>query len=186
MAQKRTKNDYIPHSNGNHATHCHWQGCREPGEYKAPKSKDSLHEYEWYCLEHIREYNRKWDFFAGMNSEQIEEFRHEAVTGHRPTWSRESRMRDNYSKLQDAIYEFITMSPARHSKPVPNLPPKIRKALALLDLEYPFAVTELKSQYRGMVKKFHPDVNKGDKQAEETFKRITVAYKILADHVKNL
>ena len=38
----------------------------------------------------------------------------------------------------------------------------------------------LKKQYKKLVKKYHPDVNAGDKTCEEKFKKITVAYKELS------
>ena len=39
---------------------------------------------------------------------------------------------------------------------------------------------ETKRAYRKMAKKYHPDVNSGDKTCEEKFKRIAVAYKELS------
>lgn len=185
MPRKKTKKDYSPQQPSNQAQPCAIAGCREAGEYKAPKSKDNIGDYEWYCLEHIREVNQKWDFFAGMNASQIEEFRKEAVTGHRPTWSRETRTRNSQARLQDALYEFLNPGSRRPREFSPSVPPRIRKALSLFDLEYPFTVKHLKSQYRMQVKKYHPDVNR-DKNAEEIFKRITDAYRILCEHVKNL
>jgi DnaJ-class molecular chaperone len=41
------------------------------------------------------------------------------------------------------------------------------------------SIAEIKSHYRRMVKKYHPDVNHDDKNAEEKFKQLTIAYKAL-------
>jgi hypothetical protein len=182
---KRTKKDYIPHVAEDKAPRCHVDNCRAPGAYKAPKSKNSLHEYEWFCLDHIREYNQKWDFFKDMDRDEIESFIKDAVTGHRPTWNREGRVRHAHHAIYDALFEFLHMDAYKVRQPLPDLAPKLRKALALLDLDYPYTKTELKTRYRELVKKYHPDVNKTSKVAEEKFKQITGAHMILLEHLKN-
>ena len=179
---KKTRNDYVPQGS---APCCHVAGCKEPGEYKAPTSKNSLGEYAWYCLDHIREYNQKWDYFKDMDRDEIEAFIKDATTGHRPTWSREGRIRHNNPQaLHDALYEFLHMGLKPVRKPHPSLPVKLRKALALMDMDYPYTQRDLKSHYRALVKKHHPDVNKGNKLEEEKFKQITAAHLLLSEHLK--
>jgi hypothetical protein len=51
-----------------------------------PRSRDRLDDHVWFCLEHIREYNRAWDYYAGMNQAEIERHMREDVVGGRPTW----------------------------------------------------------------------------------------------------
>lgn len=181
---RKTRTDYVPHIPPEEAPPCHVEGCTAPGEYKAPKSRDELHDYLWFCLEHIREHNQQWDYFAGLEPDAIEYFIKDAVTGHRPTWNRESKVREQYFKLHDALYEFLHHN-GRPARPAPPLNAKLRKALATMDIDYPYTVQELKVQYRSMVKKHHPDVNRGDKKSEEVFKRITAAYRYLSEHIKN-
>jgi len=185
MPGKR-KNDYIPQLPPEAAPPCHVAGCGEAGAYKAPKSREELHDYRWFCLEHVREHNRQWDFFAGFDSAQIESFIRDAVVGHRPTWSRESRIRrQQFQQLHDALYEFLYFG-AKAPKPAPPLTARLRKALATLDMDYPCTKQQLKTRYRAMVKKHHPDVNKGNKQSEEKFKQVTAAYHALSEHIKSL
>ena len=183
MRNKR-RGDYAPHISPDKAPRCHVEGCTEPGAYKAPKSRDELHDYTWFCLDHIREHNQQWDYFKGLDSNEIESFIKDAMTGHRPTWNREGRIRDHYHKLQDALYEFLSASKRPAPDASPPLTAKLRKALAALDLTHPYTAQELKVQYRVMVKKYHPDLNKGDKNSEETFKQITTAYHYLTEHLK--
>lgn len=176
------KTDYAPHIAPEHAPPCHIDGCGERGAYKAPKSRERLHDYLWLCLEHVREHNKQWDYFAGMDGNDIEHFMRDAVIGHRPTWNRETGMRQPFQRLQDALYEFMHAG-HKAPKPAPPLSGKLRKALALMEMEYPYTTQELKAQYRAMVKKHHPDLNQGDKRSEEAFKKITAAYRALADYL---
>ncbi len=185
MPIKKTKKDFAPQRPAHQAQACHVPGCNAPGEYKAPVSRDNLNHYTWFCLDHIREHNQRWDYFSGMDRNEIEDFLKDSVTGHRPTWTRESQVNQQYSKLQDAIYEFLNMGAKRPERKVsPALPAKTRKALATLDMEYPYEAKALKLQYRALVKKHHPDVNKGNKQSEELFKQITAAYHYLSEQLK--
>lgn len=178
--KKKTRRDFTPEN----ASNCHIAGCTAPGAYKAPKSKDMLHEYAWYCLDHIREYNQKWDYFSGMERQEIESFIKDAVTGHRPTWSREVRMRHGAHTLYDALYEFLHPG-QKAPKPPSSLPPnaQLRKALAIMDIDYPYTQPMLKKRYRILVKQYHPDVNKGNRQAEDRFKRIAEAHRLLLEHL---
>jgi len=183
MASKR-KTDFSPHIPLEKAPRCSVPGCCEPGGYKAPTSRESLHEYQWFCLEHVRDHNAKWDYFAGLGPNEIEEFMKESVTGHRPTWTREGQLKQQYFKLHAALNDFLNLNGSGfREKATPPLSGKLRKALGTLELEYPYTEKELKSQYRLLVKKHHPDVNKGDKTSEERFKQITVAYTLLAEHL---
>jgi len=162
---------------------CYNPGCGEPGEYKAPKSRELLDEYIWLCLSHVREHNKSWDYFDGMDMADIEAFQKDAVTGHRPTWNRENRLREHYFTLQDKLYEFL--HGAAPAPAAPRIPAKTRKALAVMEMDYPYTLESLKIRYRTLVKKYHPDMNKGDKKHEENFKNITVAYRYLMEQVSS-
>src|ERR1700761_4756458 len=43
---------------------------------------------------------------------------------------------------------------------------------------------EIKSSYRKLARKYHPDANKGDRDAEERFKEISEAHDVLSDEKK--
>ena len=52
--------------------YCEWENCNNKGIYRAPKNRDNLREFRWFCLKHIREYNKKWDYFSGLSQKEIE------------------------------------------------------------------------------------------------------------------
>ena len=69
------------------ATHaCDHAGCPQGGEFRAPKSRQTLDEYYWFCLDHVRAYNQAWDFYAGLPPDEIEKMVRLDVTWQRPTW----------------------------------------------------------------------------------------------------
>jgi len=51
---------------------CEHPGCEEQGQYRAPKSPDNLEDFHWFCREHVREYNLKWNFFEGTTEAERE------------------------------------------------------------------------------------------------------------------
>jgi len=178
---KRSKKDYAPHVTGN-AQRCEVEGCTEEGAYKAPRSRDKLHDYRFLCLEHVREHNKQWNYFVGMNESEIEHFMKDAVTGHRPTWERGSTIPNASEKLYAAMGDFLHMG-RRKTKDIPRVSSKIKKAIAIFEIEYPYTVPTLKNKYKELVKRYHPDHNQGDKLAEEKFKAVASAYKVLEAHL---
>lgn len=162
---------------------CAVPGCEQAGEFKAPKSAHELHNYQHFCLDHIREFNKAWNYFSGMEREEIEGFMKDAVTGHRPTWTRERAAPDAHEKLQftlDGFIDWYRQSPRPTYNPkTAALTPKQREALAAMEIDYPFTEEELKQRYRQLVKRYHPDSNHGNKALEEQFKHIVNAYGIL-------
>lgn len=159
---------------------CAWHGCSQHGEFRAPKGRDKLNEYQMLCQEHITQFNKQWDYFSGMSQVEIEDFQKDAFTGHRPTWRPD--MRNSDEKLRAAVADFmdgdIPEGLARAAS-APPIPQKQRKALAVFDMEHPTTRSDIKKQYKKLAKKHHPDINRDNPQAEETFKALTEAYQLL-------
>ena len=65
--------------------HCEHPGCEMPGEHRAPKDR-SLSDYWWFCLDHVRDYNRAWNYYAGMSEPEIELHLRNDTCWQRPTW----------------------------------------------------------------------------------------------------
>src|SRR5258706_138681 len=50
---------------------CDHPGCEAGGNFRAPKSRLELHDYRWFCLEHVRAYNLAWNYYAGMSQTEV-------------------------------------------------------------------------------------------------------------------
>ena len=66
---------------------CDWDNCKKVGTYKAPIEKDNSKKFKLLCLEHIKIFNKKWNYFANMTNEEIEYFIKSDLTWHKPTKS---------------------------------------------------------------------------------------------------
>lgn len=160
---------------------CDHPGCRAGGEHRAPKDRSERPDYYWFCMEHVREYNQKWNYFSGMSPEEIEAFQKDAMLGHRPTWNHQTRTQASGQKLRDKLHQFMHGTQPMPEAYAPPISSKHRQALNFLELEHPVTRKTIKQQYKKLVKQYHPDVNQGDKDAEERFKRITESYRILTE-----
>ena len=76
---------------------CDWNNCFEEGNYKAPKERDNSKNFRLLCLEHVKEFNKKWNYFSGMNDRQIMDFLKSDMIWHKPTQSFSSS--DNFFKI---------------------------------------------------------------------------------------
>ncbi len=158
---------------------CDCPGCGQPGDYRAPKTR-ALEDYYFFCLPHVREYNAAWDYFAGMNGDQIESHIRKATVWDRPSWPLgEWQMREQNLRDQVRREFFHDTESAEPFPAVPPMPQAERDALAVLEMTPPVAFSAIKAQYRVLVKRHHPDANGGSREAEEKFKDINQAFTLL-------
>lgn len=174
-----TRSFYHDPENGQENTvqPCDHAGCDLPGLYPAPKSRQHLNQRYHFCLEHVREYNKKWNFFEGFSEEQIYHQMRRDMVGDRPTWPASIPL-----KLEARLHEFIrkfTKDSPGTAKPKSAAITKEAQALETLGLG-PLADTKsIKARYRELVKKYHPDKNPDNPKALERFKIISEAYMVL-------
>ena len=158
---------------------CDWNNCSEIGEYKAPVEKDNSKNFRLLCLSHIKEFNKNWNYFFGMNDEQICEFIKSDMTWHKPTQSFSSS--DNFFKilwnnaLKDEIDKSKFNSQFSHMKQFRFSHNDVR-AFTILDLSVGLKWKKIQEKFKKLVKKFHPDMNLGNKKYEDKLKVITLAY----------
>lgn len=157
-------------------------GCGAAGEYRAPKSRTALNDYWWFCLEHVRAYNAAWDFYKGMSPGEIEFLVRQDTSWQRPTWPL-GRLGQTGSgaRLDEALeaeLHAFAFGP-RPAPPKPAAPPELRDALHVLNLAWPVSLDAVKTRYKELAKRHHPDANGGDKTSEEILKSVNLAYATL-------
>ena len=168
---------------------CEHPGCLQTATAKAPKSRERMNDHYWFCQTHAAEYNRGWDFFAGMNEGQIEHERERSATGDRPTWqfkaSRQSREAAAFAAgagraFADPLGLFrASRRRAEAAQAERKLGRLERNALADLDLTEAATGPEIRTRYTELIKRCHPDTNGGDRSAEQKLQRVLKAYKQL-------
>ena len=164
---------------------CDWENCKEIGNYKAPLEKDNSRKFRYLCLEHIKIFNKNWNYFSDMSEDQIEYFIKSDLTWHKPTKSFASP--DNFFKIlwNNALEDKINIFEKINDKNVQrsNLSEKDRHALQILGLNYQANWADIQKTFKGLVKKYHPDKNRGSKKYEDILKKITLAYSQLKNTV---
>ncbi|OHC74958.1 MAG: hypothetical protein A3G18_01385 [Rhodospirillales bacterium RIFCSPLOWO2_12_FULL_58_28] len=169
----------------NEPCRCAWPACREAGEFRAPRSREELRSYHWFCMEHIRAYNKSWNYYDGMTDEEVEADIRKDTVGRRPTWPMGAARLIYAFDPQAAFNDFGSGdgSGNRRGKTQEADAPE-RKAMAVLDLLPPITPGAVKARYKQLVKRHHPDANGGDKASEEKFKQISQAYKTVMAHLR--
>jgi hypothetical protein len=167
---------------------CDYPGCKEKAAFRAPKSPDQLDEFFWFCKDHIREYNLKWNFFQGTTDEEFQKFLDKDRV-----WERETKP---FSRIGDGnawarlgvndpmalLGEKATQNPGRvMSAATRKLPPTERKAIEILDARDTMSKTEIRKVYKGLIKVLHPDMNGGDRSHEEQLQEVVWAWDQLKD-----
>ena len=171
--------------------HCDHPGCLENGLHRAPKSANQLNDYYWFCFDHAAAYNKSWNYYADRPAEEIERDRVEDVTWRRPTWpfnrhkSRKAHLFDGedlFGIFDDAGGTAHQYRYQDYNPDFSHLPGEVRAALSLFNFSVSPSKDDLKSRYKDLVKKHHPDTHKEDPKAEETLKAINIAYGLLKEH----
>ena len=157
---------------------CDWENCDKDGSYKAPVEKDNSKNFKLLCLEHIKIFNKKWNYFSNMNDQEIEYFVKSDLTWHKSTKSFGSS--ENFfnilwnNALEDNLNIFKSSSFKEFKKN--RLSSNDRDALDIMDLNYEAKWEEIKKKFITLVKKYHPDKNQGSKKFEDKLIKITLAY----------
>jgi DnaJ-domain-containing protein 1 len=137
-----------------------------------------LSDYWWFCLDHVRAYNAAWDFYKGMTPGQIEAELRADSSWQRPSWP----LGHLGARLEEAIAGdplHVLDAAGLRARRASEVPSEMREPLAALGLSWPVTMEEVKSRYKELAKRHHPDANNGDRAAEERLKTINLAYAAL-------
>lgn len=169
---------------------CDQIGCPSPGVHRAPKARGRDNEFWWFCAGHVAEYNRRWNYFDGMNDSELQAFEQAERAGHRPTWTFRAAKGDRLSGA------YRDQKPAKGADPfgmfnadgAPEVPTAPRRralgrlqilALETLGLDERSSVDTIRATYADLVKRYHPDSNGGDRTMETQLHKTIKAYQTL-------
>jgi curved DNA-binding protein CbpA len=174
---------------------CDRPGCKEPGLYPAPKGRGLEGQYHRFCLDHVREYNKSYNYFSGLPDEAVIKHQKDDVIGHRPTWSLGvnswARKRKasggarpggfSHSFAADDPFGLFPETEAKTDavKPARPILRAERKCLRQLNLEDGATKGDIKARFKELVKRLHPDHNKGDRTSEDKLREVIQAYNYL-------
>ena len=163
---------------------CEHPDCEEHGQYRAPKSPDDLDEFYWFCKEHVREYNLKWNFFHGTTEEEFSEQIDKDRVWDRPTkpFGKKGGEAKAWQRLgvddpHQILGENATRNPGKSiTGGTRKLPPTERRALEILEAKDHWTKAEIRKSYKGLIKVLHPDMNGGDRGHEDQLSEVVWAW----------
>jgi hypothetical protein len=165
---------------------CARPGCPEPGEFRAPTGRganfDGPGDWQWLCLDHVREFNTGYNYFSGMSTEEIE-----AAQTPYGGWERETRAFANmgapgprwadFTDPLDAIGARFRRAPQdEQRKDGRELSETDRNSLRVLGLGTDTDRRALRQRYADLLRRYHPDHNGGDRGHEKALQAVIEAY----------
>ena len=168
---------------------CDEPGCDLPGEFRAPSTsasrrRDGPGEWRWLCLDHVRAFNSRYNFFSGMDPDEIAE-------AQRPYagWERETRAFGHtgadrpprWTDFADPLDAISARFRERMERQRPRadgrpLSGEDRRSLSILGLDADADRRALRQRYAELVRRYHPDRNGGDRSHEKALQDVIAAY----------
>lgn len=173
---------------------CNWPGCDEAGEFRAPGVRppgfDGPGDYRWFCLEHVRQFNAGYDYFDGMESEEIlraqsplhgwesqsRTFRPDAGIDEAPHWG---RFADPLEAISARARAHVRQRREAMRPENARFAPDERRALGVLGLDGEIDRKALRLRYTRLLRQYHPDHNGGDHGFAEKLQAVVEAYQLL-------
>ena len=161
---------------------CDMPSCDAPASTGRRSRARILKSYWWFCLEHVRAYNAAWDYYKGMTpgrdrgAAALRYLMAAPVLASGP-----ARLRGlGRGELRDPLAALASGRVARGgNRASEKTPQDLREPLATMGLSWPTTLEAVKSRYKELAKRHHPDANGGSRAAEERLKVINLAYAAL-------
>ena len=160
---------------------CEHPGCEEAGKYRAPKSPDVLDDFYWFCQQHVREYNTKWNFFDGTTEAEMHAQENSDRVWERPTKPFGKDEQRAWSRLgvddpHQVLGANATQNKGKSITGTRRLPPTERRAIEILECKDHWSKAEVRKSYKKLIKVLHPDMNGGDRSDEEKLQEVVWAW----------
>ena len=170
--KRRSKNKNSSGAFESSSHKCDVVGCELVGKYRAPKSPKNVEEFNWFCLKHVKEYNRKWNYFEDHSQEELEnQFKADSVWERKTTPLNSDTDKDKIQAegkawtrlgLEDPYELFSNKENSKANKIKKfskRIPASEKKALEILGANENSTKSELRKIYKEMVKDLHPDLS---------------------------
>ena len=137
---------------------CDREGCNQAGDRPAPKAPNKPDRW-MFCEAHAAEYNKGWNYFAGLTPEEA---------------ARRTAEEEGEASAFRTSAHYQWAGPGDGSRSRDEM-----RALDALEVEVDADFTAIKAAYRRLAKEYHPDVNQGDTAAATRFQQVQAAYDVL-------
>ncbi len=137
---------------------CDREGCNEHGDRPAPKAPNSPERW-YFCERHAGEYNRNWNYFAGLSPEEAAKRAAEEANG---------------ANGFKSSAHWGWSGPGDDSRSRDEM-----RALDVLELDSDADFAAIKAAYRRLAKENHPDLKQNDEEAAKRFQQVQAAYDVL-------
>ncbi|WP_439618873.1 J domain-containing protein [Shinella sp.] len=185
---RSTRKKSSPHGNPA-GPKCQWDCCEKIGAHRAPVGRDGEGLYLLFCLEHVKEYNKGYNFTADLSHADVARYQREATTGARRTWGTAvdqateipmpSTTRSGSAKALNARKTAAQRQAQKADLQKRKLKVLEARAFETLGLSSDATPDEIKSRYKERLKMLHPDTNQGDRLSEDELRASIEAHKIL-------
>jgi DnaJ domain len=157
---------------------CAVDGCPEGGEFRAPLgNRGETVGWQWLCLDHVRAFNARYNYFDGMDPDDVARAQFRDPHWDRKTWpfatNADAAELDDPMGIFEARYGKRRPPPKRAEDPAPA---KDRRALSVLQLGEDATLADIRRRYTALVRRYHPDSNGGDRSHEARLQDVIDAY----------
>ncbi|AKK20322.1 J domain-containing protein [Candidatus Liberibacter africanus] len=157
---------------------CQWDDCKAIGEYRAPVGSGAEDNFFVFCLDHVKKYNKGYNYFVGLSDSEVGRYQKEAITGDRFTWT--SHLYAARYPADDSFFNDCKSSYGHFADKSDSRVNSIQyNAFEILGLSYDSSSEEIRGRYKYLVKKHHPDANGGYSGSRENFQAVVQAYQVL-------
>lgn len=168
---------------------CHWDGCERIGHHRAPVGQEGEGLFFIFCLEHVKEYNKGYNYSSALSSPEVARYQKEAAVGGRRSLGSvftqpeeaplPSTARSGSAKTINARKSAERVQAHKVELQKRKLRVLEARAFETLGLSEDATPEEIRRRYKERLKQLHPDANNGSRASEAQLKASIEAHKLL-------